>query len=74
MAKQDEREKVVVQSGLYPYEAIRLGAVFANVREHIVFLIDKGAKKDQWKITLVRGTREDLLKAIEKARGVTLVN
>lgn len=68
-----EQIEVTVESKLHPYNAIKFGSVLANVREKIIFLIQKEAGK-KWTIQLVRGTKEDLLKAIKMATGVTMPN
>lgn len=73
MADEKLQQTVIVESNLHPYSAIQLGAVLANVRNNIAFLIEKTGR-GKWKVKLVQGTREDLLKAIEKAKGVTALD
>jgi len=40
-----EQIEVTVESKLHPYNAIKFGSVLANVREKIIFLIQKEAGK-----------------------------
>ncbi len=68
------QNEVIVESNLHPYDAIKFGAALANVRNSIVFLVKRASESRQWRINLVSGTREDLLKAIEKAKGVTALD
>ena len=63
---------LVIESGLSPMQSLETGIVVANVRGKISYNLQMIGSR-RWKVTLTRGSMDDLRKAVSLSRGVRII-